>query len=118
MTRVGFLGLGMMGAPMAASLRRAGHDLTVFNRTRERAEAFAAEHGATVAASPAEAAAGAEAVFTMVVDGAQVRALLLGDDGVAAGAAPGTLCVDTSTIAPGEAREIGAALGERGLRFV
>lgn len=118
MARVAFLGLGIMGAPMAASLRRAGHEMTVFNRTRERAEAFAAEHGATVAATPAEAAARAEAVFTMVVDGAQVRALLLGDDGVAAAAAPGTLCVDTSTIAPAEAREVGAALTERGLRFV
>ena len=118
MARVGFLGLGIMGSPMAASLRRAGHELTVFNRTRERAEAFAAEHGAAVAATPAEAAAGAEAVVTMVVDGPQVRALLLGEDGVAAGAAPGTLCIDTSTIAPAEAREIGAALAERGLPFV
>jgi len=118
MARVAFLGLGIMGHPMAASLRRAGHELTVFNRTRERAEAFAAEHGATVAATPAAAAAGADAVLTMVVDGAQVRALLLGADGVAAGAAPGTLCIDTSTIAPAEAREIGAALAERRLRFV
>ena len=118
MARVAFLGLGIMGHPMAASLRRAGHELTVFNRTRERAEAFAAEHGATVAATPAAAAAGADAVLTMVVDGAQVRALLLGADGVAAGAAPGTLCIDTSTIAPAEAREIGAALAEQRLRFV
>lgn len=118
MARVAFLGLGIMGHPMAASLRRAGHDLTVFNRTGERAESFAAEHGAAVAATPAEAAAGAEAVLTMVVDGAQVRALLLGGDGVAAGAAPGTLCIDMSTIAPGEAREIGSALAEQGLRFV
>ena len=118
MARVGFLGLGIMGSPMAASLRRAGHELTVFNRTRERAKAWAAEHGATVAATPAQAAAGADVVFTMVVDGAQVRALLLGENGVAAGAEPRTLCVDTSTIAPAEAREIGAALAERDLRFV
>jgi 3-hydroxyisobutyrate dehydrogenase-like beta-hydroxyacid dehydrogenase len=118
MARVGFLGLGIMGGPMAASLRRAGYELTVFNRTRDRAETFANEHGAAVAATPAEAAAGAEAVLTMVVDGAQVRALLLGGDGVAAGAAPGTLCIDMSTIAPGEAREIGSALAEQGLRFV
>ena len=65
MARVAFLGLGIMGHPMAASLRRAGHELTVFNRTRERAEAFAAEHGATVAATPAAAAAGADAVLTL-----------------------------------------------------
>jgi 3-hydroxyisobutyrate dehydrogenase len=117
MARVAFLGLGIMGGPMAASLRRAGHELTVFNRTRERAEAWAAEHGGTVAATPAEAATDADVVFTMVVDGPQVRALLLEEDGVADGAAPGTLCVDTSTIAPAEAREIGAALAQRGLRF-
>src|SRR5215207_10278561 len=115
--RIGFVGLGIMGSRMAASLRRAGHELKVFNRTRERAEAWAAEHGGTVAATPAEAAAGADIVFTMVVDGSHVRALLLGEDGVADGAAPGTLCVDTSTIAPAEAREIGSALARRGLRF-
>jgi 3-hydroxyisobutyrate dehydrogenase-like beta-hydroxyacid dehydrogenase len=118
MARVAFLGLGIMGSPMAASLRRAGHELTVFNRTRARADAWVAEHGGTVAATPAQAAAGADVVVTMVVDGPQVRALLLGQDGAADGAAPGTLCVDTSTIAPAEARDIGAALAARGLGFV
>jgi len=77
--RVAFIGLGIMGSRQAANLFRAGHELTVFNRTRETAERWAAEHRATVAASPREVAAGADAVITMVVDGAQVEAMLLGE---------------------------------------
>ena len=118
MERVGFIGLGIMGSRMAANLRRAGYELTVFNRTTERAEAFASEHGATVAASPADVGAASDLVITMVVDGAQVDAVLLGEDGAAARAAEGTLCVDMSTIAPTDTRRIGAALAERGIAFV
>jgi 3-hydroxyisobutyrate dehydrogenase-like beta-hydroxyacid dehydrogenase len=117
-SNVGFIGLGIMGSRMAANLRRAGHDLTVFNRTRERAEAWAEEHGGTVAATPAEVGAAADIVITMVVDGPQVRAMLLDEDGVAAGARDGTLCVDMSTISPTQTREIGATLDARGIRFV
>ena len=116
--RVGFVGLGIMGARMAANLRRAGHELVVHNRTRERAERFAAEHGATVAATAAEVGAAAGVVITMVVDGPQVEALLLGPDGVAEGAGEGTLCVDMSTIAPTQTRSIGAALASRRIGFV
>src|SRR4051812_20414462 len=116
--RVGFIGLGIMGSRMAANLRRAGHDLTVHNRTRERAARFAADHGATVAATPAEVGAASDVVITMVVDGPQVEALLLGPGGVVEGAGPGTLCVDMSTIAPAHTRAIGAALHERGIGFV
>jgi 3-hydroxyisobutyrate dehydrogenase-like beta-hydroxyacid dehydrogenase len=115
---VGFIGLGIMGSRMAACLRRAGYELTVWNRTPERAQAWVDEHGGRVAGSPREAAEGADAVITMVVDGAQVESLLLGDDGAVAGAAPGTLFVDMSTIGPVDARRIGAALQERGHRFV
>jgi 3-hydroxyisobutyrate dehydrogenase-like beta-hydroxyacid dehydrogenase len=107
-----------MGSRMAANLRRAGFELTVFNRTAERAQAWAAEHGARVAATPREAAEGADAVITMVVDGPQVEAMLLGPDGAAEGAAGGALFVDMSTIAPADARRIGAALRERGHGFV
>src|SRR3954465_12262697 len=107
-----------MGSRMAANLRRAGYELTVFNRTRERADAFAAEHGATVAASPAERGATSHAVITVGVDGAQVETVLLGEGGVAAQAGEGTLCVDMSTIAPADTRRIGTALGERGIGFV
>src|SRR5829696_2143732 len=112
---LGFIGLGIMGARMAANLARAGYDVRVWKRTREKAEAWAAEHGGTVADTPRAAAEGAAAVITMVVDGPQVEQVLLGDDGAARGAAEGTLFVDMSTIAPAEARRIGAALAERGL---
>jgi 3-hydroxyisobutyrate dehydrogenase-like beta-hydroxyacid dehydrogenase len=116
--RVGFIGLGIMGSRQAASLRREGFELTVYNRTRERADAWAAEHGGEVAASPREAAERSDVVITMVVDGDQVDELLLGEDGAAAGAREGTLFIDMSTIGPLAARRIGAALAERGHRFV
>jgi 3-hydroxyisobutyrate dehydrogenase-like beta-hydroxyacid dehydrogenase len=115
---VGFVGLGIMGSRMAASLARAGHPVTAYNRTAEKAEAWAAEHGGRVAATPRDAADGAAAVITMVVDGAQVEEVLLGEQGAVHGAAPGTLFVDCSTIAPADVRRIGAALAERGMGFV
>jgi 3-hydroxyisobutyrate dehydrogenase-like beta-hydroxyacid dehydrogenase len=116
--RVAFLGLGIMGSRMAANLARAGYTLTVWNRSAEKAETFAAEHGAAVASTPADAAALADVVITMVVDAAQVEAVLLGEHGAAAGAGEGTLCVDCSTIGPSATREIGARLGEHGLRML
>jgi 3-hydroxyisobutyrate dehydrogenase-like beta-hydroxyacid dehydrogenase len=116
--RVGFIGLGIMGSRMAASLRRAGFELTVFNRTRERADAWAAEHGGRVAGTPREAADGADVVITMVVDGPQVEAMLLGPDGAADGARAGALFVDMSTIAPADARRLAGVLRERGHAFV
>ncbi|HEX6388145.1 MAG TPA: NAD(P)-dependent oxidoreductase, partial [Solirubrobacteraceae bacterium] len=109
---VAFLGLGIMGSRMAANLVRAGHELRVWTRTAEKAQAFAAEHRARAAASPAEAADGADVVITMLVDGPQVAAVL---DGVGS---PGTLVVDMSTIGPAAAREIAADIQARGLRFV
>lgn len=118
MERIGFVGLGIMGSRQAANLRRAGYELTVYNRTRERAEAWAAEHGATVATTPAEVGAASDVIITMVVDGAQVQEVVLGENGVAAGAAEGSLCVDMSTIAPGDSRRIAAALAQRGIGFV
>jgi 3-hydroxyisobutyrate dehydrogenase-like beta-hydroxyacid dehydrogenase len=116
--RVGFVGLGIMGSRMAANLARAGHDLTVFNRTRATAEAWVAEHGGAVAATPAEVGVASDIVISMVVDGEQVRTVLLGDDGVAHGAAAGTLCVDMSTIAPAQTIAIGAELRERELKLL
>ena len=116
--RVAFLGLGIMGSRMAANLARAGFVLTVWNRTPEKAERFCADHEAELATTPAEAAAAAEVVFTMVVDGAQVEQVLLGSGGVADGAGPGVLCVDCSTIGPTATRAIGATLHERGLRLL
>jgi 3-hydroxyisobutyrate dehydrogenase-like beta-hydroxyacid dehydrogenase len=116
--RIGFVGLGIMGSRMAANLRRAGYELTVYNRTRERAQAWADEHGGTVVDSPADVGAASDIVITMVVDGVQVTEVLLGENGVAQGAAAGTLCVDMSTIAPGDSRRIAAALAEREVGFV
>lgn len=116
--RVAFLGLGLMGSLMAACLRRAGFDLAVWTRTPGKAEAWAQAHGAEACATPAAAAAGAAAVVTMVVDGAQVREILLGAEGALAGGGAGVLCVDCSTIGPDAARAIGADVAARGGAFV
>jgi 3-hydroxyisobutyrate dehydrogenase-like beta-hydroxyacid dehydrogenase len=118
MTRIAFLGLGIMGSRMAANLAQAGHELTVWNRTASTAGAFASEHGATAAPTPAQAAAGAQLVITMVVDGPQVHAVLLGDDGAATQAAEGTLFLDCSTIGPAATLEIGEVLDERGFALL
>jgi 3-hydroxyisobutyrate dehydrogenase-like beta-hydroxyacid dehydrogenase len=112
--RVGFIGLGIMGSRMAANLVRAGFPVTVWNRTRETADAWATEHKAEVADTPAACAAAADIVVTMVVDGPQVEHVLLGPDGAAEGADASTLFVDCSTIAPSEARDIGRRLAEHG----
>jgi 3-hydroxyisobutyrate dehydrogenase-like beta-hydroxyacid dehydrogenase len=117
MANIGWIGLGIMGSRQAANLRRAGHELTVYNRTRATAEAWAQEHGATVADTPAAVAAASEVVFSMVVDGAQVKDVLLGDDGAIHGARAGALFVDMTTIAPGDSREIAAALEPHGVAF-
>jgi 3-hydroxyisobutyrate dehydrogenase len=116
--RVGFAGLGIMGWPMAANLARAGCDLAVWNRTGEKAQRFAAEHGATAVATPAAAAAGADAFVTMVVDAPEVEAILLGDDGAAAALGDGGLAIDMSTIAPAAVVRIGERLAERGVQLV
>ncbi len=116
--RVAFIGLGIMGSRMAVHLARAGHELTVWNRTGEKAEQWAQVHGGKVAATPADAAAEAEVAITMVVDGPQVEAVLLGPGGVAEGAGSDLLCVDMSTIAPSDTRRIGADLAEREIAFM
>jgi 3-hydroxyisobutyrate dehydrogenase-like beta-hydroxyacid dehydrogenase len=117
--RVAFLGLGIMGSRMAANLARKGFELSVWNRTAATAEAFGAQHPeARVAKTPADAAAGAETIVTMVVDGPQVRTVLLGHDGAVAGAATGTLAIDCSTIGAAAAREIGDELSGHGIELV
>ena len=117
---MGFIGLGIMGSRQAANLVRAGFELTVFNRTRDRAEEWAREHGAHVAATPREVAERSETVVTMVVDGPQVEEMLLGEAGAVHGAGVGgpRLFVDMSTIGPADTRRIAGALTERGHRFV
>jgi len=101
MARLAFLGLGAMGAPMAIRLIDAGHDVTVWNRTRQRAEAV--DGAERVADSPADAAAGAEAAITMLATPDVVRDVLLGPDGVAAALPPGAIVIDMSTIGPDHA---------------
>src|ERR1019366_6258 len=95
--RIGFIGLGKMGSAMARNLLRAGHQVTVYNRTREKAEALAAE-GARVADSPAAACAGAEAALTMLADAAAVQRVAIGGDGIAGALAPDAIHISSSTI--------------------
>jgi 3-hydroxyisobutyrate dehydrogenase-like beta-hydroxyacid dehydrogenase len=96
--RVGFLGLGTMGWRMAANLARAGCSVTAWTNTSSKARAWAAEHGANAADTPAEVAAASEIVISMVVDGPQVERVLTGPGGAADGAGEGLLCVDMTTI--------------------
>lgn len=117
-SRIGFYGLGIMGSRMAANLARAGFPLTVATHTPGKAAAWAAEHGVQHADTPAELAAGCDLLITMVVDGAQVREVLLGDDGAIHGAHDGLLCVDMSTIAPHDTTALGAELAAHGIGFV
>ena len=112
--RVGFIGLGVMGRPMALNLLRGRHELTVWARRPAALEPLL-ERGAAAAATPAALAAGSDAVFTMLTGAADVEQVLFGEHGVAHGARPGTLVVDTSTIDPAAARAMAARLQERGL---
>ena len=111
------LGLGIMGGGMAANLQKAGFPLTVYNRTAARTQQFVAA-GASVAATPAELAAGCDVVLVCVSDTPDVEAVLFGPDGVAAGAAAGTLVVDASTIAPAATRDFAARLADQGVALV
>jgi 3-hydroxyisobutyrate dehydrogenase len=112
--RVAFAGLGIMGAPMAANLVRAGLEITVYTRTREKAERFAAEHdGARAATTPAEAARDADAFVSIVPDAPQVEEILFGDEGAAAALSEASLVVDMSTISPTASKAIAERLAPR-----
>ena len=115
--RIGFIGLGTMGRGMAYNLLRAGFALTVWNRTASRMDDLVAA-GATAAASPAEVAANSDIIITCVSDTPDVLAVTLGEGGVIHGARPGALVIDMSTISPQAAREMAAALAERGAAHV
>lgn len=115
--RVGFIGLGVMGKPMARHLLRGGYELVVLNRSRAPVDELAAE-GATPASSPREVAERSDVVVTMLPDSPQVRAVVGGDDGILDGAAPGDLVVDMSTISPCVSRELAGAAAERGVRML
>ena len=123
--RLAFLGLGVMGQPMARHLVEAGHRVRVYNRTRARADRWLAERQAAgagdraqVAATPREAAAEADIVFACVGNDDDLRSVVLGEDGALAGMKPGALFVDHTTASAEVARELAAAARERGLAFV
>ena len=114
---IGFIGLGLMGRPLALHLARAGHALHLWARRPASLEPFK-DVGAQAHASPAAVARHADIVFTMVADAPDVEEVALGADGIAAGAQRGSIVVDMSTINPNAAREIGAALEAQGIDFL
>ena len=115
--RIGFVGLGVMGAPMAANLVRAGATVTVHDRDRGAVDALASE-GAEVAVSPRAVAEAGDVVITMLPDSPDVEEVVLGEGGVAEGMGEGMLLIDMSTVAPATARAVHAALAERGAEAV
>jgi len=112
--KVAFIGMGTMGAAMALNILKAGHEVTVHNRTREREEPVA-KAGARRAATPMEAARGADIVVTCVSDTPDAEAVILGADGVIHGAPAGAIVVDMSTISPSATRRIAAELANKGI---
>jgi 3-hydroxyisobutyrate dehydrogenase len=112
--KLGFIGLGVMGAPMAGHLAKAGHEVTVYNRTRSKADAWVAQHGGRAAATPREAAAGAQIVFSCVGNDDDLRQVTIGAEGAFHGMARGSVFVDHTTASAAVAVELetaGAASG-------
>jgi len=123
MTKVAFLGLGVMGFPMAGHLAAAGHDVTVYNRSAAKADAWVAKHGGAAAPTPREAAAGAEMVFCCVGNDDDLRAVILGGDGLGgdgafAGMARDSILIDNTTASAEVARELAAIGREKGIAFI
>ncbi|MGH3440327.1 MAG: NAD(P)-dependent oxidoreductase, partial [Sciscionella sp.] len=116
-TTVGFIGLGIMGGPMAANLVDAGYEVTGYNRSRPKVDKFV-ERGGKGAASIAEAVRGADVVVTMLPDSPDVHDVVLGADGVLTNIADGALLIDFSTIRPDVSREVAQACSEKGVRVV
>jgi 3-hydroxyisobutyrate dehydrogenase/2-hydroxy-3-oxopropionate reductase len=117
MERVGFIGLGAMGAPMAWNLAEAGYDLGVYNRTAAKTEPFA-DAGVETYDTPDDLAAASDVVVTMVTGPEALRDVVLGDEGVRSGLAPGTVVVDTSTVSGDATDEVAAGVRDAGGRFV
>jgi 3-hydroxyisobutyrate dehydrogenase-like beta-hydroxyacid dehydrogenase len=116
--RVAFLGLGVMGYPMAGHLQRAGHHTTVYNRTTDKAQRWAAEYRGEHRATPRAAADGADIVFCCVGNDDDLRSVALGEHGAFAGMKPGAVFVDHTTASANVARELGAEAARRGLHFI
>lgn len=118
MAKVSFLGLGVMGYPMAGHLVKAGHDVCVYNRTTAKAEKWAKEHGGRFATTPREAAEGADFVMACVGNDDDLRAVCLGDDGALAGMSAGTIFVDHTTVSAKVTRDLYAASDAMQISFV
>jgi len=116
--KLAFLGLGVMGFPMAGHLALAGHDVTVYNRSAAKAAAWCQEFGGKAAATPREAAAGCDFVFCCVGNDDDLRSVVLGDNGALAGMKPGAVLIDHTTASANVARELYAAAQGKGLQFV
>ncbi len=116
--QVAFLGLGVMGHPMAGHLARAGHAVTVYNRTAAKASAWVDEYGGRSAATPAEAATGADFVFSCVGNDDDLRAVTTGERGAFSGMPPGAVFIDHTTASAEVARELATAAQARGLHFI
>ncbi|MEK5479184.1 NAD(P)-dependent oxidoreductase [Paenibacillus sp. FSL R5-0407] len=117
MKKIGFIGLGTMGAPMAANLLKQGFEVTVYNRTAAKCEPLA-KLGAAVASTPKKAASGAETVITMVSNDASIAAVYEGADGVLAGLKPGTTVIDCSTISPALVKKLAGLVVDLGGVFL
>jgi 3-hydroxyisobutyrate dehydrogenase len=118
MAKTAFLGLGVMGYPMAGHLKAAGHEVTVYNRTAAKAEAWAAEHGGAHAQTPREAAEGADFVMACVGNDDDLRSVVLGDDGALAGMAEGAVFVDHTTVSAIVTRDLAGLAAEKGIGWV
>jgi 3-hydroxyisobutyrate dehydrogenase-like beta-hydroxyacid dehydrogenase len=118
MAKVAFIGLGVMGFPMAGHLVKAGHEVTVYNRTGKKAEDWAAKHKGKTAPTPAQAAKGAEIVCSCVGNDDDLRSVIYGDNGALAGMGKGAILVDHTTASADVAREIDADAKKRGLGFL
>jgi len=118
MAKVAFLGLGVMGSPMAAHLQKAGHDVTVYNRTTAKSEAWVTKNGGAFAATPREAAEGAEFVMSCVGNDDDLRSVCLGAEGAFAGMTAGSLFVDHTTVSAQVTGELYAAAKQARLGFV
>ncbi|MEM6621690.1 MAG: NAD(P)-dependent oxidoreductase [Pseudomonadota bacterium] len=118
MAKVAFLGLGVMGYPMAGHLVAAGHQVTVYNRTSTKADAWVAQHGGAMGNTPAETAAGAEYVMMCVGNDDDVRSVVYGDTGALGAMAAGAILVDHTTASASLARELGEAATKQGIGFV
>ena len=118
MAKLGFLGLGIMGLPMARHLMRAGHEVAVWSHTGSKATDLAAAENGIACATPKEVGAHADCIFLCVGDTDMSEEVILGANGIAEGAKPGTVIVDCSTVSPDESRKIGAKLAAKGLHFL